>query len=144
MFKALMDASLAMLSDFSLAEFGKSIGSFSWEMEMPHYLCCPRRTECVPVSNHPLGPHLPPSVTRQFTGADSGKSRWSVQGILVFFWCPLWKIIKMYLLPDASFQVPELPCPGLRGFSKFNSENLLDLHQDPSRPVISLTLPGGL
>lgn len=48
------------------------------------------------------------------------------------------------VLPDASFQVPELPGSALRGFKKFNYENLLDLHPDPSRPVISLPLSGGL
>lgn len=76
-----------------------------------------------------------------------GLTLWEEQvlrtGNLSILLVPSMKIIRM-LPPDASYQVPELPGPGLRGFSKFNSENLLDLHRDPRRPVISLILPGGL
>lgn len=143
MFKALTHTSSATQCDFSLAEFGKSLGSLSVEMEIPHCLCCSRRTECIPVTNHPLCPHLPPSVTRQFMGLAFWEEQVLSRGHLSIL---LVLSMKNHqdVLPDASFQVSELPGPALREFRKVNYENLWYLHPAPSRLVISRPLPGGL
>lgn len=83
--------------------------------------------------------HLPLFVTRQLMGLTLWEEQVFRTGNLSILLAPFMKNYQD-LPPVVSFQVPELPGPGLRRFSKFNSENLLDLHRDPSRPVISLTV----
>ena len=89
--------------------------------------------------NHPLSPHLPPFIAGLFRGWLFGKEQAHFSLLLA---APGRNHQEVVLA--TSFQVPWLPGPALRGFRKFNYENLLDLHADLSRPVISLPPSGGL